>query len=382
VRVDRVYLQDGNTPTVKRLFEQHGLGPVFDPDRIGVFFDHAVLVPERAMANRLKEAKEFANLHGLQLFPPGSGISHVVALEQGWFAPGSLVVGADSHTCTGGATQCLALGMGASDIAASMVTGTTWLRVPETVWIVVEGTPSPLASAKDVVLYATSRWEQERFLYRSIEWCGDWIAGLSMDSLATLANLAVEMGAKCCFLPPGPESPAGVQEIVADPAKSLRLNIEGLPPFVARPHSPSAAVPLDECDADRFDYVFIGTCANSRAEDLRIVADMLRGHRIHRNITCVISPGSQQVQQQASRAGWLDVFHEAGALVLPPGCGPCVGTQGPIPADGARVFSTANRNFRGRMGNPAADVWLGSPRVAALVARLGRLPSRLDLAAP
>lgn len=191
VAVDRVYLQDGNSPTIRKLFAENGFTEVFDPSRIGVFFDHSVLAPDIKIADRLREAEDFAEKLGLCIFKAGTGISQVVALEEGWFEPGTIVVGSDSHTCTGGALQCLALGMGASDIVAPMITGKTWLRVPETAWIETYGVPQQHTRAKDVMLYTLLKLGQKPFLYKSIEWSGNWLDTLSLDAIATIANMGV-----------------------------------------------------------------------------------------------------------------------------------------------------------------------------------------------
>lgn len=381
VNVDRIYVQDGNTPTVRRLFAEYGFRAVFDPERIGIFFDHSVLSPEVAMTNRLREAEEFAASLGFRVFRAGSGISHVVAAEEGWFQPGTVVLGADSHTCTGGAVQCLALGMGASDVVAAMVTGRTWLRVPQTVWLELVGRPGPAAGAKDVMLAALARFGQQPFLYRSVEWHGEWIEGASEDSAATIANMTVEMGAKCAFLPPRPARPdlAPIRPPPGDDSPQLRLDIDGLPPFVAAPHSPLGGRPIDECAGQAIDYVFVGSCANSRIEDLAEVARILDGAQVHPRVHCVVTPGSQRVFLDAIRLGLVERMIRAGALVVPPGCGACVGTQGTIPAADDRVLSTMNRNFQGRMGSPQAQIWLASPRVAAYTALLGRIPRASDL---
>ncbi|MDR3637951.1 MAG: aconitase/3-isopropylmalate dehydratase large subunit family protein [Isosphaeraceae bacterium] len=381
-RVDAVYLQDGNTPTIRKLVDEHGFDRVFDPGRIAVFFDHAVLTPDRAMSDRLAEAEEFAARFGLRVYRRGAGISHVVALEEGWFQPGGLVVGADSHTCTGGAVQCLALGMGASDVVAAMVTGTTWLRVPGTIWIETVGRPGPWARPKDVLLYALARFGQRPFLYHSIEWLGDWISELSLDGAATVANMGVEQGAKCVFLPPGagrPENMVALRPQADGRGQVLRLDLTGLPPFVARPHSPLGAVGLDEVAGQEIDYVFIGSCANGRLEDLAEVARVLTDTTVHPRVQCIVTPASLPVYLEALKRGHLETILKAGAVVSPPGCGACIGTQGSVPATHARVFSTMNRNFRGRMGNPEAEIWLGSPLVAALTAVLGRIPQPGEL---
>ncbi|UQE03624.1 3-isopropylmalate dehydratase large subunit [Bradyrhizobium japonicum] len=382
-KVDRIYLQDGNSPTISKLFDQHGFTSVFDPERIAVFFDHSVIAPDKHIANRLREAERFARKWGFETFRQGAGISHIVAVDLGWFVPGSLVVGTDSHTCTGGAMQCLALGMGASDVAAAMVTGEVWLRVPETVWLDLRGVPSRIARAKDVMLYVLARFGQDPFLYRSVEWCGDWPRSIGIDGAVTLANMGVEMGAKCVFLPPGNDRTVGMAPIVApDPSDSrlLVLDIADLPPMIARPHSPLSSVPIDDVRGDKINYVFIGSCTNSRIEDLEDVVSVLRHEPVHPDVYCIITPGSLQVFLEASRRGLIDILMRAGAVVTPPGCSACLGTQGSIPASGDRVLSTMNRNFQGRMGNPDAHIQLASPLVAAHAAVRGEIPGSQELA--
>ena len=204
VTVDRVYVQDGNSPTIAKIFAKYGFEEVFAREKIGVFFDHSVLPPNIGIADRLREAERHCGALKLPVFRAGEGISHQLALEMGWFEPGSIVLGSDSHTCMGGVMQSLGLGMGASDIAAAMVLGETWLQVPETVCLHVTGAPGPYTTTKDLVLAVLARHEVDTFLYKSVQWAGPWLETLSLDSAATIANMAVEMGAKCAFLPPGP----------------------------------------------------------------------------------------------------------------------------------------------------------------------------------
>lgn len=380
--VDRIYVQDGNSPTIAKIFHNHGFDRVFDPSRVGVFFDHSVLPPNANIADRLREAEAFCERLGLQVFRAGAGISHVVAQEVGWFEPGTLVVGSDSHTCTGGVLQCLALGMGASDVAAAMVTGETWLRVPESVQIHVRGTPGRHTGGKDVMLHLLATRGQDPFLYRSIEWTGAWIDALSPDSAATIANMAVELGAKCAFLPPGEGRREGLVALDTDPdrlALRIELDVEGLPPFVARPHAPSNAVPVDECAGQKVDLVFVGSCTNSRIEDIAIVARVLDGQKVRSSVSLVVTPGSRDIYLEALKRGYVEIITRAGGMVTPPGCGSCLGTQGPVPASGDRVLSTMNRNFLGRMGNPRSEIFLSSPVIAAHAAILGHVPSEKEL---
>lgn len=377
--VDRIYIQDGNAPTIRRLFEQYNFEKVFNSNLIGVFFDHSVLPPNIDISNRLKEAFEFCKKLDLKVFNQGEGISHLVAVEQGWFEPGNLVIGSDSHTCTGGVVQSLALGMGASDVVAAMVTGKTWLKVPETVWIETLGTPSKHASAKDVILYALSVFKNKTFLYKSVEWFGSWVEHLSFDQASTIANMGVEMGAKCVFLPPLKEELAGLKAIQPNPDRRIELDIHNLPPFVARPNSPFDAVEIDRCAGEKIDYVFVGSCTNSRLEDIFEVASILKGHTVHSDTRLILTPGSRKIYLDAIQNGFIQTIIESGGVVTPPGCGACVGAQGPIPASGDKVLSTMNRNFLGRMGNAEAQIWLSSPKVAAYTALKGEIPSLKDM---
>ncbi|MEZ0090324.1 aconitase/3-isopropylmalate dehydratase large subunit family protein [Streptacidiphilus sp. EB129] len=380
VEVDRIYLQDGNSPTVARLFAEYGVDRVADPDRVAFVFDHSVIVPDRDMADRVREATAFAKRIGARIYPRGAGISHVIALEEGWYQPGSIVLGSDSHTCTGGAVQSLALGMGASDIAAAMVTGQTWLKVPETVWLRVHGQGHPALRPKDVVLEVLRVFGQRPFLYKSVEWTGDWAASLSLDSAASVASMGVELGAKCVFLPDAPGRGDGLVPI-RPPAGAavLELSIEGLRPRIAMPHSPRNSVDIDLAAGERIDYVFLGSCTNGRLEDIAEAARIVRDRSVHPDVHFLVTPGSSRVYAEALRLGYLETLTRAGALVTPAGCGACVGTQGTVPAAGERVLSTMNRNFRGRMGNPDADIYLSSPLVAASAALIGRIPSADEL---
>ncbi|WP_437908239.1 aconitase/3-isopropylmalate dehydratase large subunit family protein [Sorangium sp. So ce327] len=381
VDVDRVYIQDGNSPTIARLFREHGIRRVWDPERIGFFFDHSVIIPEKQIADRTREALAFAERLGARIFHRGAGISHVIAMEEGWYEPGNVVLGADSHTCTGGAVQSLALGMGASDIVAAMVTGKTWLRVPETVWLEVEGTAHEATRAKDVMLHLLGTMGQAPFLNKSIEWTGSWSHALSADAAATVASMGVELGAKCVFLPGGPGRPAQMRAI--EPGESrLRFDIGGLTPRIARPHNPANTVGLDELAGEPVDYVFVGSCTNSRLDDIAEAAAVFVNRPVHPRVHCIVTPGSRKVYLDALRLGYVETLTRAGALVTPAGCGACVGTQGSIPADGERVVTTMNRNFQGRMGNREAEIFLASPLVAANVAVHGRFPAVEELVLP
>lgn len=359
-------------PTLAKLFAENGIVEVFDPERIGFFFDHSVIVPDARMASLVKQARQFATELGVQIFDRGTGISHVLALEQGWFRPGNIVLGSDSHTCTGGAVQSLGLGMGASDIAAAMVTGKTWLKVPETIWLNVHGSPHPAVGPKDVLLFILNSVSDTELLYKSVQWTGSWVEQLSLDGAATLASMAVEMGAKCAFLPDGAGRPEGMVPLDhIDGGKIIDIDISDLVPQVAVPHAPSNVRPLNEVAGQKIDYVFLGSCTNSRLEDIELFTEVLAGRQIFPGVHCIVTPGSRSVYLQAVQMGYVSRLVEAGVLVTPPGCGACVGTQGTIPAKDEHVLSTMNRNFKGRMGNPDAHIWLSSPWLRRMLHFLG-----------
>jgi 3-isopropylmalate/(R)-2-methylmalate dehydratase large subunit len=376
VHPDRVYVQDGNTPTIARLYQQHGYTSVFDPGRVSFVFDHSVLVADVSMADRMKEAEAFAAELGVDVQTRGQGISHVLAAELGWFAPGRLVLGSDSHTCAGGAYGALGLGMGASDITAAMVTGTAWLRVPETVVVRFGGTPERATQPRDVMLTLLGQLGEGPFLYRSVEFDGPWARSLSADASGSMASLGVELGAKCVFVP---DEEATVPCATAPGLSTIDIDISGLQPVVSLPHLPANTVPLDEVAGTPIDYVFLGSCTNSRLEDIAQAAALVSGRRVSSRTQFVVTPGSRSIYQAAMRAGYIDTLLDAGAVVTPPGCGTCVGTQGPLPARGDNVLSTMNRNFQGRMGNAEASIYLSSPVVAAATALMGAIPSMGDL---
>lgn len=376
VDVDLIYVQDGNAPTVAKLFRDHGFEKIFDPSRVHFIFDHSVLPPNREMATKLKEAEEFANRHDIHLQRRGSGISHVIAAEQGWFSPGTLVLGSDSHTCTGGAYGSMALGMGASDITAAIVTGQTWLRVPETLTIQVNGSAPPYFRARDLFMYLLRTYGQSKFLYKSLEIAGYWAEKLKEDEAASIASLSVELGAKCCFIAnPHLQIPAGTDEN----CEKLVVDLSAIQPHVAQPHQPSNSGPLDKSAGTAIDYVFLGSCTSSRLSDLKDAAAILRDSKVSSRVQMVVTPGSLTIYKDAIRLGYIETLVDAGALITPPGCGACVGTQGPIPADGDKVLSTMNRNFRGRMGNPTAEIFLASAPVAAATAITGKIPNTEEL---
>jgi 3-isopropylmalate/(R)-2-methylmalate dehydratase large subunit len=335
--------------------------------------------------------RRFADTCGARLFDIGSGISHVVLPEEGLALPGTLVLGSDSHSVTYGALNCFGTGMGSTDIAVAMLTGKAWLRVPQTYRVVLTGALKPSATAKDLVLELLRRIGVDGADYMCLELDGPGLAGLPMDARLTIASMAIEMGAKTAIMPADDtvtsylaarSAPAG-HPTWSDPGARYRHTIEvdlgEVVPLVALPHDMTRIVPADSVDLP-IQQAFIGTCTNSRLEDLRAAAAVLRGRRIHPGVRLIVTPGSRGVYLEAIREGLVETFIEFGGVVTPPGCGPCVGTHLGIPADGELVVSTANRNFRGRMGNREASIVLGSPETVAASAVLGRVATKEELA--
>jgi 3-isopropylmalate/(R)-2-methylmalate dehydratase large subunit len=389
---DAVMATDGNAPLAIRIFERElGGTRTFDPERVVLVIDHCGPSPNEGASNLQNSMRRFADTCGARLFDIGSGISHVVLPEEGLALPGTLVLGSDSHSVTYGALNCFGTGMGSTDIAVAMLTGKAWLRVPQTYRVVLTGALKPSATAKDLVLELLRRIGVDGADYMCLELDGPGLAGLPMDARLTIASMAIEMGAKTAIMPADDtvtsylaarSAPAG-HPTWSDPGARYRHTIEvdlgEVVPLVALPHDMTRIVPADSVDLP-IQQAFIGTCTNSRLEDLRAAAAVLRGRRIHPGVRLIVTPGSRGVYLEAIREGLVETFIEFGGVVTPPGCGPCVGTHLGIPADGELVVSTANRNFRGRMGNREASIVLGSPETVAASAVLGRVATKEELA--
>jgi 3-isopropylmalate/(R)-2-methylmalate dehydratase large subunit len=331
--------------------------------------------------------REFARAQGLpHFFDVGCmGIEHVLLPERGLVVPGDLVVGADSHTCTYGALGAFATGMGSTDVAVAMATGQTWMRVPETIQVVAHGALQPWVGGKDLILHTIGQIGVGGALYQALEFAGPAVEALSMDGRLTMANMAIEAGAKAgLFAVDGATldyvdgratRPYRVFQPDADAtyARIIEIDASQLEPQVAFPHLPENVRPVSQAGEVPVDQAVIGSCTNGRLEDLRIAAEVLRGRRVHSTVRCIVIPGSQQVYLEALREGLVETFIEAGAAVSTPTCGPCLGGHMGVLAAGERAVSTTNRNFRGRMGHPASEVYLAGPAVAAASAVAGRI---------
>jgi 3-isopropylmalate/(R)-2-methylmalate dehydratase large subunit len=391
VAVDVVLANDITAPIAIREFEKlNGRDSplqVFDPERVVLVADHFTPNKDIKSAEQCLFVREFARGQGLSHhYDVGRmGIEHVLLPEQGLVAPGEIVVGADSHTCTYGALGAFATGMGSTDIGVAMATGQVWLRVPETIRVVYQGEPQPWVGGKDLILHTIGEIGVSGALYRAIEFAGPVVDDLPMAGRFTMANMAIEAGAKAgLFAVDGTtraylDGRASRDYAVYEPDEDadydqiLVIDVSEIEPVVAYPHLPENVRPARESGDVTVDQVVIGSCTNGRLEDLRVAAQVLEGRRIHPGVRCIIVPGTQQVTLDAVREGLVETFIQAGAVVSTPTCGPCLGGHMGVLAAGERVVSTTNRNFRGRMGHPESEVYLAGPAVAAASAVAGRI---------
>lgn len=387
VQVDVVLANDVTAPIAIREFGKLGVERAFDPERIVLVPDHFTPNKDIKSAAQCRVMRQFARDQGIShYFEVGRmGIEHVLLPEQGLVLPGEVVVGADSHTCTYGALGAFSTGMGSTDIAVAMATGSIWMRVPETIRIVYSGPLQPWVGGKDLILHTIGQIGVSGALYKAIEFVGPTIDGLSMAGRFTMANMAIEAGAKAGLFAIDDVTRAYVDTRAsrdytaysADPdapyARTIEIDASSVTPQVAFPYLPENARAVSEAGDVAIDQAVIGSCTNGRIEDLRVAAQILGGRSVHPNVRCIILPGSQQVYLDALREGLIEEFISAGAAVSTPTCGPCLGGHMGVLAAGERAVSTTNRNFRGRMGHPESEVYLAGPAVAAASAVAGRI---------
>ncbi len=380
VPVDGCMATDTTAPLAIRAFGEMGGETLFDPARFHLIIDHAAPAPNERIANLHQLMRQFATAQGCSLYDVGSGICHQVMTDHRKVQPGQVFMGADSHTPTYGALNAFACGMGSTDIAAIMLTGKTWLKVPATIKVVVHGHLQPGVSAKDLVLEVVRQLTISGATYQAVEYHGETVAAFSLSQRMVLCNMVAEMGAKTGLVSPeGLELPYAFTPVYADADASysrvITIDAAAINPKIAIPDSPDAVHDADAYAGIKITYAFIGTCTNGRLDDLQEAARVLRGKHIAPGVRMVIAPASRQVLIDALSDGTIQTLVEAGATIINSGCGPCVGSHEGVPGDGEVVISTANRNFRGRMGNPNASIYLGSPRTVALSARYGFISS-------
>lgn len=392
VKVDLVLANDITAPLAIKEFTRLGVETVFDARKVVMVPDHFCPNKDIPSAEQAKMMREFAREHGIVYFEVGRmGIEHVLLPEQGLVLPGDLVVGADSHTCTYGALGAFATGMGSTDIAVAMATGEIWVKVPPTIKFVYRGKLGKWVGGKDLILHTIGDIGVDGALYSVMEFTGETIDSLSMDDRFTMANMAIEAGAKAGIFRVDNKTLKYVKSKTRRPfaiyrsdddaeySKVIEYDVSRIEPQVAFPHLPSNVKPVSQARDVKIDQVVIGSCTNGRLTDLRLAARVLRGKRVDESVRCIIIPGTQQVYLDALKEGLIKIFIKAGAAVSTPTCGPCLGGYMGVLAAGERCISTTNRNFIGRMGSPKSDVYLANPAVAAASAVLGRIASPAEV---
>ncbi|MBG0775948.1 MAG: 3-isopropylmalate dehydratase large subunit [Desulfovibrionaceae bacterium] len=391
--VSMTLAEDLTAPLGIKAFREMGANRVFDRDKVALICDHFTPNKDVASAEQVKSIREFAKQMGITHYFEGGncGVEHVILPELGLVGPGDLVIGADSHTCTYGALCAFATGVGSTDFAAAMVLGETWFKVPESCKVEFTGRLAPHLGGKDLILETLRRLGVSGALYMALEFCGEPIDALDVEQRMTMANMAVEGGAKVGLFASDRKTVEYAKahgrntawEIHPDPdaayAQTLRIDVSDMSPRVARPHLPDNVVGVEELADVRVDQVFLGSCTNGRISDLRVAAELLRGRKVADGVRFMVLPGSARIYGQAMREGLLEVFLQAGAVIGPPSCGPCVGGHLGILASGEKCLSTSNRNFRGRMGSLRSEVYLAGPAVAAATAVTGRITHPADL---
>lgn len=385
--VDICLGNDITAPIAIEEFEKAGIKNVFDPEKIVLVPDHFTPNKDIKSAQQSKSLRVFAEKHHLKhYFEIGRmGIEHALLPEKGIVAPGDLVIGADSHTCTYGALGAFSTGVGSTDLAACFATGEVWLKVPESIKFVFHGKVKNWTSGKDLILYTIGKIGVDGALYKSMEFTGSAITNLPMDDRFTICNMAIEAGAKSGIISPDKNTEdyikgrVGKKYVVyqSDPdcsyTETYEFNAEEISPQVALPSLPENTKPVEDISGIKIDQVVIGSCTNGRISDLRIAARILKGKKVHPSIRVIIIPATQDIYKQALQEGLIEIFIDAEAVVSTPTCGPCLGGHMGILAEGERALSTTNRNFVGRMGHPKSEIYLCGPAVAAASAVTGKI---------
>jgi len=386
-KIDFCFGNDITAPIAIQEFEEVGAETVFDKERVALIPDHFSPAKDIKSANQINILRQFARKHKLPYFYEIGrvGIEHTLLVEEGLALPGDLIIGADSHTCTLGALGAFATGVGSTDLAYAMITGEVWLKVPETIKFVYYGKMSKWVSSKDLILYTIADIGVDGALYKAMEFSGEVIRGLSLESRLTMTNMAIEAGGKAGIVEPDEKTLEYIKKVAKRPYKVYtsdkdakyseirEYDVSKIEPQVAFPHLPSNCKNVSEATNVKVDQVFIGSCTNGKIEDLRIAAEILKGRKVHPEIRCIITPATQVVYYKALKEGLIDIFIQAGAAVSMATCGPCLGGHMGILGKGEKAASTTNRNFVGRMGDPTSEVYLVSPAVAAATAVMGRI---------
>lgn len=386
-KLDLVLGNDITTPVAVDEFEKCGANSVFDRSKIALVLDHFVPNKDIKAAQQCKQVREFARAHKVEhFFDVGEmGIEHALLPEKGLVGPGDCVIGADSHTCTYGALGAFSTGVGSTDMAAAMISGKAWFKVPLAIQVVLKNKPGKYVCGKDVILHLIGQIGVDGALYQSLEFTGDGVGALSMDDRFTIANMAIEAGAKNGIFPVDETTleycrahyHGSVDVFQADPDavydRVIEIDLAGLKPTVSLPHLPENTKTIDEAAGLPIQQSVIGSCTNGRMEDMRMAASILKGRKVAKGVRCIVIPATQEIYLNCIREGLVEIFIEAGAVFSTPTCGPCLGGYMGVLAEGERAVSTTNRNFVGRMGHPKSEVVLASPAVAAASAVQGCL---------
>jgi len=385
--VDLVLGNDITAPIAIEEFEKLGAGRVFDKNKVAIVPDHFTPNKDIKSAENSKLLRDFSAAQGIvNYFEIGQmGIEHCLIPEKGLAAPGELIIGADSHTCTYGALGAFSTGVGSTDMACAMATGKLWFKVPSALKFVITGKPGKFVGGKDVILDIIGRIGVDGALYQSMEFAGEGLSYLGVDDRLTISNMAIEAGGKNGIFPVDDitleyvkgrvnrEYTVYAADADAEYAKTIEINLSELRPTVSFPHLPENTKTVDEAGGVSIDQVVIGSCTNGRITDLRVAASILKGKKVNPRLRVIILPGTQEIYLQAVREGLAEIFVEAGAVLSTPTCGPCLGGHMGILAKGERALSTTNRNFVGRMGHPESEVYLCGPAVAAASALTGKI---------
>ncbi|MCD8199469.1 MAG: 3-isopropylmalate dehydratase large subunit [Coriobacteriaceae bacterium] len=374
--VDFVMSQDGTSALAIDAIADMGADGVFDSDRVAMVMDHSCPSPLEGVSAIHAKMREFGKESGVHIYDWGCGVCHQLLPESGKIVCGDLVVGCDSHTCTYGALNIFSTGVGSTDGAAAMVSGKLWFKVPETIKVVYTGALPTGVFSKDLILYLAGQIGADGATYKALEFCGPVIDELSVDARMTISNMAIEVGAKAGLMKadektlaffadaertPNPQAPDD-DAVYCD---EITIDASSVVPQVAKPHAVDNVSPIDEVAGTPIAEGYLGTCTNGRVEDFAVAAQILDGKHIHPDCRMVVAPASRDIYLACMERGYIQTLVEAGACIVTPGCGPCVGTHNGVPSNGENVISTANRNFKGRMGNSEAFIYLGSPATVA-----------------
>ncbi|MFH1847914.1 MAG: 3-isopropylmalate dehydratase large subunit [Candidatus Omnitrophota bacterium] len=394
-KVDLCFGNDITAPIAIKQIRGMGIKKVFDPGKVALIPDHFTPNKDANSANQCKVLKDFAVEYGIKnYFELGQvGIEHALLPEKGMVAPGDLVIGADSHTCTYGAIGAFSTGVGSTDLAAAMITGKCWFKVPESIKFVFKGKLGKLVGGKDLILFTIGDIGVDGATYKAMEFCGSVIEQLSMDDRLSLCNMAIEAGGKSGIIAPDDITKAFAKSVGCKQNHKIDLksdkdakycdvkeyDVSKLEPQVALPHLPSNVKPVSQVKDVSIDQVVIGSCTNGRISDLRVAAKILKGKKVNSRVRLIVIPATQKIYLQAMDEGLVKIFLDAGGVFTPPTCGPCLGGHMGILAEGERAISTTNRNFVGRMGHPRSEVYLSNPAVAAASAIKGAIAHPEDV---